>query len=238
MRSGKCGGQQRYPDLSIETCLTLRAVFGLPLGQTQGFVRSLLRLMQTDLPVPDFSTLCRRVPSLQIALDTLTASDPIGLVLNGTGLRVHGCRDWMWEKHGLPKARKIWRKLHIGFDLESGALVASCLTPQQIGDTGALPDLLVEVSALVRCVIGNGAYDGVPTAAAIQHAFGPGCRVDHTAAEECFSRGLQGTQRAYRHDYLNWPTAMAEGHRLWSEVTHRGRGRALQTSHRTGTAQQ
>ena len=54
VRYGKRGGQQRYSDLAIETCLTLRAVFGLPLRQTQGFVRSLLRLMQTDLPVPDF----------------------------------------------------------------------------------------------------------------------------------------------------------------------------------------
>jgi hypothetical protein len=67
VRSDKRGGQQRYSDLAIETCLTLRAVFGLPLRQTQGFVRSLLRLMQPDLPVPDFSTLCRRAPSLQIA---------------------------------------------------------------------------------------------------------------------------------------------------------------------------
>ena len=29
MRSGKCGGQQQYSDLSIETCLTVRAVLGL-----------------------------------------------------------------------------------------------------------------------------------------------------------------------------------------------------------------
>ena len=70
VRSDKRGGQQRYSDLAIETCLTLRAVFGLPLRQTQGFVRSLLRLMQTDLPVPDFSTLCRRAPSIQFAPGT------------------------------------------------------------------------------------------------------------------------------------------------------------------------
>ncbi len=173
LRSGKRGGQQRYSDLAIETCLTLRAVFGLPLRQTQGFVRSLLRLMQTDLPVPDFSTLCRRAPSLQIAPDTRTAIGPISLVVDSTGLRVHGGREWMREKHGLPKARKIWRKLHIGFDLESGELVASCLTPQQVGDTGALPDLLAEVPGPVRRFIGDGAYDGVPTAATIRHAFGP-----------------------------------------------------------------
>ncbi len=65
--SGKRGGHQRYSDLAIETCLTLRAVFGLPLRQTQGFVHSLLPLMQMDLPVPDYSTLCRRAPLIEIA---------------------------------------------------------------------------------------------------------------------------------------------------------------------------
>lgn len=39
-RAGKRGGQQRYSDLAIETCLALRVVFGLVLRQTQGFVRS------------------------------------------------------------------------------------------------------------------------------------------------------------------------------------------------------
>jgi hypothetical protein len=106
--------------------------------------------MQTDLPVPDFSTLCRRAPLLQIAPDTRTASGPISLVVDSTGLRVHGGREWMRDKYGLLKARKIWRKLHIGFDLESGEIVASCLTSQQVGDTGALPDLLAEVSGPVR----------------------------------------------------------------------------------------
>lgn len=55
----------------------------------------------------------------------------------------------------------------------STELVASCLTPQHVGDTGALPDLLAEVSVPVRRFIGDGAYDGVPTAATIRHAFGP-----------------------------------------------------------------
>jgi len=43
---GKRGGQQRYSELAIEVCLTLRVVFGLPLRQTQGFVCSLLWLME------------------------------------------------------------------------------------------------------------------------------------------------------------------------------------------------
>ncbi|MEY8827137.1 transposase [Sedimentitalea sp. XS_ASV28] len=39
------GGQARYSDFTIETCLTLGLIFHQPLRQTQGFVRALL---QTD----------------------------------------------------------------------------------------------------------------------------------------------------------------------------------------------
>ncbi len=38
---GRRGGQRRYSDLAIETALTLRLVFGLPLRQTEGFLGSL-----------------------------------------------------------------------------------------------------------------------------------------------------------------------------------------------------
>ena len=171
-RSGKRGGQRQYSDLAIETSLTLRAVFGLPLRQTQGFVRSLLRLTQIDVPVPDFSTLCRRAQLLRITLNTRPTNSPVTLIVDSTGLRVHGGRDWMQKKHGLPKARKTWRKLHIGFDPESGELMASCLTTEHVGDAGALPELLADVAGPVHRFIGDGAYDGAPTTATIRQALG------------------------------------------------------------------
>ena len=59
--SGVPGGQRLYSNLAIETLLTLRVVFGLPLRQTEGFAGSLLRMLGLDhLPVPDHSTLSRR----------------------------------------------------------------------------------------------------------------------------------------------------------------------------------
>ena len=45
----KWGGQLIYSHIAIELCLTLRVVFGLPLRQTQGFVRSRFRLMDLRL---------------------------------------------------------------------------------------------------------------------------------------------------------------------------------------------
>ena len=38
--SGRRGGQPKYSDLAIETALTLRLVFRLPLRQTEGFLVS------------------------------------------------------------------------------------------------------------------------------------------------------------------------------------------------------
>ena len=56
-----------YSNLAIETCLKIRTVFCLPLRQTQGFVRSLMKMMQLDIDVPDFSTLSRRSGGLKIS---------------------------------------------------------------------------------------------------------------------------------------------------------------------------
>lgn len=37
--SGKRGRQQAYSDAAIQTCLTLKVLFGLPLRQATGFVK-------------------------------------------------------------------------------------------------------------------------------------------------------------------------------------------------------
>lgn len=54
------GGQRRYSDLAIETALTLACVCSLPLGQSEGFIGSILDLLGLQLPVPDHTTLSRR----------------------------------------------------------------------------------------------------------------------------------------------------------------------------------
>jgi hypothetical protein len=60
------GGQPHYSDLAITTALTLRAVFHLPLRQTEGLIGSVLQWLGLDLPVPDYSTLSRRAQGLEL----------------------------------------------------------------------------------------------------------------------------------------------------------------------------
>jgi hypothetical protein len=54
--SGKVGRSRTFIDAAIQTCLTIKVLFGMALRQTTGFVKSLLRLTGPDWDLPDFST--------------------------------------------------------------------------------------------------------------------------------------------------------------------------------------
>ena len=51
-QSGRRGGQRRYSDLAIETALTLRLLYHLPLRQAEGFLHALFGMMRLDLSAP------------------------------------------------------------------------------------------------------------------------------------------------------------------------------------------
>ena len=83
--SGRPGGPKKFSDLSIETALTLRLVFRLPLRQAEGFLRSVLSLMSVDLEAPDHTTLSRRSQRLEVRCLRIPAHGPIHLVVDSTG---------------------------------------------------------------------------------------------------------------------------------------------------------
>ena len=79
--SGKRGRQQTYSDSAIQTCLTMKVLFGMALRQTTGFVESLLRLIDLDWAVPDFSTLCRRQKTLLVNIPYRGSQGPLHLLI-------------------------------------------------------------------------------------------------------------------------------------------------------------
>ena len=64
--TGKRGRQRVYTDAAVQSCLTMKVLFGLALRQTTGCVESLLRLVGLDWDVPDFSTLSRHQKTLVV----------------------------------------------------------------------------------------------------------------------------------------------------------------------------
>src|SRR3954451_10641880 len=100
------GAQFDYSDTAIQCLLTLRAVYHLTLRATEGFARSLLELMGLNLPVPDYTTLCRRAATVRITLPK-KARGPFRLVIDSTGLKVYGEGEWKVRRHGYSK-RRTW----------------------------------------------------------------------------------------------------------------------------------
>jgi hypothetical protein len=170
------GGQPRYSNLAILTALSLRMLFHLPLRQTEGFVASLLWLMDLDLSAPDHTTLCRRnrdvlVPALRRADDR-----PIHLIVDSTGLKIYGAGEWCSRKHRKAHERGGWRKLHIGVD-DDGYVVAEALTQKTVDDADMLPDLLGQVETPLRRFTGDSAYDTRSVYKAVDEAGGTGVEV-------------------------------------------------------------
>jgi len=138
------GGQPHYSTLAITTALTMRAVFGLALRQTEGLISSVIDLLGLALAVPDHSTLSRRSKTLEVPPCRRRAAGPLHLLVDSTGLKLGGAGEWLVEKHGTFR-RRSWRKLHIGLDGESGEIVAIELTKKESDDaarTGAMLDQL------------------------------------------------------------------------------------------------
>jgi len=107
--TGRPGGQRRYSDLAIVTALTLRAVFRLPLRQTEGFIASLVRLMSLDLATPDHTTLSCLGATVEVPEFIRKHDGPIHLAIETTGLKVMGDGEWHAHKHRTSNMRRSWR---------------------------------------------------------------------------------------------------------------------------------
>ena len=127
-RLGKPGRQQKYSDLAIETVLTLRLLFHLPLRQAEGFVSSLFQLMGLNLPTPDHTTLSRRAKTLNIRIKRRTSNKPIHLIVDSTGLSIHGEGPWATGR----KRRRGWRKLHIRIAISNALFPSSKSIPSPL----------------------------------------------------------------------------------------------------------
>ncbi len=155
--TGLRGAQRKFSDHAIETALTLRLVFNLPLRQAEGFLRSVLSLMALDLEAPDHTTLARRGQHLNIQLAHVCTKNPINLIVDSTGLSIVGEGEWAASKYG-GRGRRSWKKLHLGVD-RSGVIVAKVLTDGNVNDAETALALIDEVVGDIESLTADAAYD-------------------------------------------------------------------------------
>ena len=157
---GRRGRPATFSDGAIQTCLMLKALFGLPLRPTTGLVASLLKLAKLDWPVPDFSTLCRRQNDLTVTIPYRQSSGALHLLIDSTGIKAMGEGEWSTRKHGASRPRQ-WAKIHLGIDAETLEIRAVEVTGSRVGDGPMLPRLLEQIppDEPIETVTADGAYD-------------------------------------------------------------------------------
>ncbi|MEM7758000.1 MAG: IS5 family transposase [Cyanobacteria bacterium P01_A01_bin.40] len=157
-KTGRRGASRTYSDIAIATISTVKSIFSLGGRQTQGFLESLFELMNLDVPVPDHSTVSRRLSSLEIELPVNKSKSLRHIVVDSTGVKVYGEGEWKTRQHGISK-RRTWRKLHLGIDENTGEIISAVVTTNDYHDSQILEDILNGVEDEISQVSADGAYD-------------------------------------------------------------------------------
>jgi hypothetical protein len=148
-----------YSDAAILAALMIRYVFHLPLRALEGFIGSLIGLLNLSLPIPSYTQICRRAQKLQIPRMFVSSRKRItDIVFDASGLKVYGEGEWKVRTHGKSK-RRTWKKIHIGMDPNTHDIILSELTESSSNDGKVFVDLLAETNGFIRRVYGDGIYD-------------------------------------------------------------------------------
>jgi len=154
----KKGRPYSYSDDAILTGLLIKSVFHLPLRGLQGFLLSIVGMMNLSLSIPCYTQISRRSKSLGKKLLRFSRKNITDLVIDSTGLKVYGEGEWKVRQHGYSK-RRTWRKLHLAVCPDSGEIFSEILTDNAVADSQVFPQLIEKPPKNLKRTYGDGAYD-------------------------------------------------------------------------------
>jgi hypothetical protein len=156
--TGERGSSPTYTDAAIQAMASIKFIFHQAGRQTSGLVASIFELMKVNLPVPDHSTLSRRMVGLEVELPLKTSSNGRHIVVDSTGLKVYGEGEWKVRTHGVSK-RRTWRKLHLFVDAATGEIIVSGASGNDVSDGGMFVQMIEQTDQEIDQVSCDGAYD-------------------------------------------------------------------------------
>jgi hypothetical protein len=215
MNEGKEGASFRYPESFIQLLGYMRAYFHLPYRQTEGVVKAHAKKVPS---IPDYSTLCRRINSLDIRVDEEKVGNDIVIALDSTGIKVANRGEWMRHKWHV---RRGYLKIHVAVDIRKKKVVSMEVTSEEVHDSKVLKKLIKGASEHndVSRVLADAAYDSKENfwylddnniEAAIKVKKNSSGRADG-----CYPRKLAVLQQL--SDFEKWKASVSYGHKWIAE---------------------
>lgn len=214
MNEGKEGASFRYPESFIQLLGYMRAYFHLPYRQTEGVVKAHAKKVPS---IPDYSTLCRRVNSLDIRINEKAGND-IVIALDSTGIKVANRGEWMRHKWHVHRG---YLKIHVAVDIRKKKVISLVVTSEEVFDGKVLKKLVDNASENngVRRVLADGAYDSKENFWYLDdNDIEAAIRVKKNSsgrARGCYPRKLAVLQQL--SDFDRWKASVSYGHRWIAE---------------------
>ena len=156
----KRGRPLLYSDSCMTILATLRHVFKLALRQLEGFVFSIFNRLGINLKTPEFSRLSRRMTGILSKIKFPDKEEIGHIVIDSSGIKVYGEKEWLKTKKGKKFQKKKWRKVHIGVD-GKGNIQGLEMTDHRTNDQQMVKPLIEFIgSENIDEMLGDGGYDG------------------------------------------------------------------------------
>jgi hypothetical protein len=161
-KTGKPGKPEIYSDFAIRCGLSIKAVFRIALRALQGMICSLITMLKLPIKCPHYSVFSRRAEDLKIPMRPfLKPGEHLNIIFDSTGLKVYEEGERKVRKHGYSK-RRTWRKTHIGMCADTGQVIVSAISSNDVSDDEAMVAMMLTLEGVkIGNVLGDGAYDTV-----------------------------------------------------------------------------
>lgn len=87
---GKRGRGFEFSDVAIETALMVKGVFSMPLRALQGFIYSIVTIMDVPLRSPNYSSISKRAKNVKVTYCQPSKSAIRHIAIDSTGSKVFG----------------------------------------------------------------------------------------------------------------------------------------------------
>ncbi len=213
-KTGTRGASRHYSDVAIKTVAILKAVFHQAGRQVVGLVKSIFELMKIDLPVPDHSTLSRRLETIEVELSVESGKGARHLVIDSTGVKVYGEGEWKVRTHGISK-RRTWRKLYLCVDEKTHEIVVSGASENSVSDCQMFPELLALVEGEIEQLSADGSFDRLRVYQAIKERGVSQAAIPPRKNAKIWRHGNSQAERLIRDENLRG--IRKRGRKKWKE---------------------
>lgn len=216
-KTGERGRSPQYSAAAMLAMASLKFVFAQAGRQTCGLVASIFRLLKVTLPVPDHSTLSRRMGGVEVGLPVKPSGEARHLVIDSTGLKVYGEGEWKVRTHGVTK-RRTWRKLHLCIDAATGEVIAAAASENSVSDCQMFPEIVRVVEGEVEQISADGSYDRRKVYAALNERAVRRAAIPPRKGARIWQHGNSRKERLIRDENLR--AVRKKGRSLWKRESN------------------